>query len=123
MPRSEWSSDSSSDSDGAEKDPFADPPTIGFNISSPEMVSDSEQDASPSQYRKEMASKACRGQFDDEEEVEEDDVEEEEMQEEEEARETVKPHRPKIDDMYLEIRLVKKAFVVIASLDCICGLF
>jgi hypothetical protein len=32
MPRGEWTSDSSGDSDGSEKDPFADPPTSDFVV-------------------------------------------------------------------------------------------
>ena len=56
MQRSEWTSDSSGDSDGSEKDPFADPPTSDSIVPSPETLSDAEEDASPSQYRKEMAS-------------------------------------------------------------------
>jgi hypothetical protein len=52
MPRGEWTSDSSSDSEGSEKDPFADPPTSDFIIPSPETLSDVEEDVSPSQYRK-----------------------------------------------------------------------
>jgi hypothetical protein len=83
-PRCEWTSDSSGDSDG---DPFAHPPTSDFVIPSPETLSDAEEDASPSQYRKEMASKESRGRSDDEEGEEEDDGEKEEMEEEEEARE------------------------------------
>ena len=64
MPRGEWTSDSSCDSDGSEKDPFADPPTSDLIVPSPVTLSDAEEDASPSQYRKEMASKQCRGQPD-----------------------------------------------------------
>jgi hypothetical protein len=55
MPRSEWSTDSFCDSDGSEKDPFADPPTSNFIVPSPVTLSDAEEDASPSLYRKEMA--------------------------------------------------------------------
>ena len=67
MPCGEWTSDgSSSDSDGSEKDPFADPPTSDLIVPSPVTLSDAEEDASPGQYRKEMASKECRGQSDDE---------------------------------------------------------
>ena len=94
MPRSDWSSDSSCDSDGSEKDPFADPPTTKFNVPSPVTLSDAEEDASPSLYRKEMASKECRGQSDDED-GEDNDGEEEGMEEEAAAPEPVKPHRSK----------------------------
>ena len=81
MPRGEWTSDSSCDSDGSYRDPFADPPTSELIVPSPVTLSDAEEDASPSQYRKEMASKQCRGQSDGEEGEEEDDGEEEEMEE------------------------------------------
>ncbi len=109
MPRSEWTSDSSCDSDGSRKDPFAEPLTTDLIIPSQEMLSDADEDASPSQYRKEMASKESCGQSDDEEEEKEDDGEEEEMEEEEEALEPVKPHRPKMDDMYSEfINMARK---------------
>jgi hypothetical protein len=87
MPRSDWTSDSSGESDGSEKDPFADPPTTKFNVPSPVTLSDAEEDASPSQYQKEMLRKQARRQSDDEE-VEEDE-EEEEMEEEEDIREPV----------------------------------
>jgi hypothetical protein len=107
MPRSDWTSDSSSESDGSEKDPFAEPGITEFNVPSPVLLSDAEEDASPSQYRKEMTSKESRGQSDDEEEEEDDD--EEEMEEEEETREPVIPHRPKIDDMYSDfINMTRK---------------
>ncbi len=79
MPRGEWTSDSSIDSDGSVKDPFT-----KFNVPSPVLLSDAEEHASPSQYRKEMARKESCGQSDDEEE--EEDGEEEEMEEEEETR-------------------------------------
>ncbi len=101
MPRSDWSTDSSCDSDGSEKDPFAVPATSEFNVPSPVTLSDAEEDASPSLCRNEMQSKECRGQSDDED-GEEDDGEEEEMEEEAAAPELVKPHRPKIDEMYFE---------------------
>jgi hypothetical protein len=100
MPRGEWTSDSSGDSDGSEKDPFAHPPTSQFVIPSPETLSDAEEDDSPSQYRKEMARKQSRGQSDDEEE-EEDDVEEEELEEEEEDFEPVK--EKSVQSMYTEV--------------------
>ena len=66
MPRSDWTSDSSSESDCSAKDPFADPPTTEVNVPSPVLPSDAEEDTSPSQYRNEMARKASRGQSDDE---------------------------------------------------------
>jgi hypothetical protein len=66
MTRSDWSTDWSCDSDGSEKDSFAVPPTSEFNIPSPVTLSDAEEDASPSFYRKEMQSKECLGQSDDE---------------------------------------------------------
>ncbi len=100
MPRSYWGSDSSCDSDGSGKDPFAEQRTTGFIIPSPEVLSDFEEDATPSQYRKAMSRKESRGHSDDEEGEKEDDDVEEEMEEEEEARELVKPHRPKMDDVY-----------------------
>jgi hypothetical protein len=108
MPRGEWTSDSSShdDSDGSGKDPFADPPTSNFVIPSPETLSDAEEDASPSQYQKEMASKESRVQSDDEEVEEEDDGEEEEMEEEEEAREPVKEKRSAMESMYSEFPML-----------------
>ena len=109
MQRSEWTSDSSCASDGSGKDPFAEPLTTYFIIPSPELLSDLEEDASPSQYRKEMARKESSGQSDDEDGEEEDDGEVGEMEEEEEAREPVKPHRPKMDDMYSEfINMARK---------------
>ena len=78
MPRSDWTSDSSSDADGSEKDPFAIPLNSDIVIPSPVMVSDAEEDASPSQYRKEMASKEYSGQSDYEEGEEQEEEEEEE---------------------------------------------
>ena len=57
MPRMDWTSDSSSDSDGSEKDPFAIPLISELVVPSPVTLSDAEADASPSQYRKEMESK------------------------------------------------------------------
>ena len=69
MPRSDWTSDSSGESDGSEKDPFADPLTTKFNVPSPETLSDAEEDASPSQYEKEMLREQARRQSDDEEEA------------------------------------------------------
>jgi hypothetical protein len=102
MPCSKWSSDSSSGSDGSEKDPLADPPTSDFIVPSPVTLSDAEEDASPSLYRKEMARKECRGQSDDEE-GEDDDGEEEEMEEVDDVPEPVRPHRPEREDMYSEI--------------------
>ena len=64
MPPAEWTSDSSSESDGSEKDPFAIPLNSDLVIPSPVTLSDAEEDASPSQYRKEMASKEYSGQSD-----------------------------------------------------------
>jgi hypothetical protein len=89
MPREEWTSDLSSDSDGSEKDPFAHPPTSKFVIPSPQTLSDAEEDDTPSQYRKEMVRKESRRLSDDEEGEEEDECEEDEIEEEEEAREPV----------------------------------
>ena len=97
MPRGEWTSDSSSDSDGSQKDPFAHPPTSGFVIPSPETLSDAEEDDTPSQYRKEMANKESRRQSDVEEE--DDDGEEEDIEEEEESCEPVK-EKEKMQSMY-----------------------
>jgi hypothetical protein len=102
MPRSKWSTDSSCDSDGSEKDLFADPPTSDLIVPSPVTLSDAEEDASPSQYRKEMASKECRGQSDDEE-GEDDNGEEEKMEEVDAVPEPVRPHRPEMEDMYSDI--------------------
>jgi hypothetical protein len=112
MPRGEWTSDSSSDLDGADNDPFADPPTSGLVIPSPETLSDAEEDASPSQYRKEMASKESCGQSDDEEEEEEEeDGEEEEMDEEEEDPEPVK--EKSVESMYSEFINIARQFTTI----------
>jgi hypothetical protein len=108
MPRGDWTSDgSSSDSDGSEKDPFS-----NFNVPSPVLLSDAEDDASPSQYRKEMASKASRGQSDVEEDEEEDGGEEEEMEEEEETGAPFLALRPKIKigDMYSEFINMTRQF-------------
>ncbi len=102
MPRRDWTSDSSCDSGGSEKDPLADPPISDLIVPSPVPLSDAEEEASPSLYRKEMASKECGGPSD-YEDGDEDDGEEEEREEDAAARsapEPVKPHRPKIDDMY-----------------------
>jgi hypothetical protein len=110
MPRGEWTSDSSSDSDGTVKDPFADPQTSDFIIPSPKTLSDAEDDVSPSQYRKEMASKQSRGQSDDEDGEEEDDGEEEEMDEEEEAREPVKENRSAMESMYSDVINIARSF-------------
>jgi hypothetical protein len=97
MPGDEWTSDSSSDS---EKDPFAHPPTSDFVIPSPVSLSDADEDDSPSQYRKEMASKESRGRPDDEEEEEEED-EEEEVEEEVEDADPVK--EKSVQHMYTEV--------------------
>ena len=108
MPHGEWTSDSSSDAEGSQKDPFSHPPTSDFVIPSPVSLSDAEEDASPSQYQKEMLRQQARRQSDDEEE--EEDGEEEEMEEEEERREPVKQHRPKMDDMYSEFMNMASKF-------------
>jgi hypothetical protein len=71
---------------------------------------DVEEDASPSQYRKEMASKESRGRSDDEEGEEEDDSEEEEMEEEEEAREPVKENRSAMESMYSNVINIARKF-------------
>ena len=110
MPRSDCTSDSSVESDGSEKDPFADPPTTNFNIPSPVSLSDAEEDASPSQYQKEMLRQQARRQSDDEEEEEEDEEEEDMEEEEEEPRERVKSRRPRIDDMYSEFMNIARKF-------------
>jgi hypothetical protein len=109
MPRSRWTSDSASESDGSQKDPFAVPPTTKFNVPSPVTLSDAEEDASPSQYRKEMVRKQARRQSDDEDE-EEEDGEEEEMEEQEEEEILVKRNRPKMDDMYSEFMNMARKF-------------
>ncbi len=81
---------------------------INFNVPSPVTLSDAEENASPSLYRKEMASKKCRDQSDDED-GEDDDGEEEGMDEEAAAPEPVKPHRSKIEGMYSEfINMARK---------------
>ena len=101
VPCGEWTSDSSSDSDGSEKDPFAHPPTSDFVIPSPLSLSDADEDDSPSQYRKEMASKESRGRPDDEEEEEEEEDEEEEVEEDEEDADPVK--EKSVQHMYTEV--------------------
>jgi hypothetical protein len=100
MPGGEWTSDSSCDSDGAEKDPFAHPPTSDFVIPSPETLSDAEEDDSPSQYRKEMVLKESHARHDDEEE-EDEDCEEEEAEEEEEDAHPVKENS--VERMYTDV--------------------
>jgi hypothetical protein len=98
MPSSKWNTDSACDSDALELDPFADPPTSDLIVPSPVTqltLSDAEDDASPSQYRKEMEKKECRGQSDDED-GEEENGEEEEYQEEAAASEQVKTNRPEL---------------------------
>jgi hypothetical protein len=100
MPYDEWTTDSSSDSEGAEKDPFADPPKSEFVIPSPVSLSDAEDDVSPSQYRKEMVLKESRGRPDEEEE-EEDDCEEEEEDEEEEDAHPMK--EKSVERMYTDV--------------------
>ena len=110
MSRSDCTSDSSGESDGSEKDPFADPPTTKFNVPSPLTLSDAEEDASPSQYQKEMLRQQARRQSDDEEEEEEDEEEEDMEEEEEEPRERVKSRRPRIDDMYSEFMNIARKF-------------
>ena len=109
MPRSDWTSDSSGESDGSEKDPFADQPTTKFNVPSPVLLSDAEDDASLSQYQKEMLRQQARRQSDDEEEEEEDDFEEEEMEKEKEEI-PAKRNRPKMDDMYSEFMNMARKF-------------
>jgi hypothetical protein len=72
-------------------------------------LSDAEDVASPSQYRKEMARKECRGQSDDED-GEDEDGEEEEYEEEAAAPEPVKTNRPEMEDMYTDIINMARKF-------------
>ena len=99
MPRADWTSDSSSDSDGSEKDPFAIPLNSDLIVPSPVTLSDAEEDASPSQYRKEMASKEYSGQSDYEEG---DELEEEEEEEEIAAPKPSRGMPPAMDEVYTE---------------------
>ena len=93
MPAHEYDSSSSSDGDGSEKDPFADPPTDGLIVPSPLSLSASDDDASPSQYQKErMAAMHSRHKSDND--GTEDDGEADQFQEESE-QESEHEHRPK----------------------------
>ena len=93
MPAHEYDSSSSSDGDGSEKDPFADPPTDGLIVPSPLSLSASDDDASPSQYRKaQMASMHSRHKSDND--GTEDDGEADQFEEESE-QESEQEHRPK----------------------------
>ena len=82
MPRADWTTDSSCDSDGSEKDPFAIPLNSDLIVPSPVTLSDAEEDASPSQYRKEMESKQYITSDYEEGEEQEEEEEEEEIEQE-----------------------------------------
>ena len=107
MPHGEWTSDSSSDAEGSQKDPFSRQPTTDFVIPSPVLLSDAEDDASPSLYQKEMMREQSRRQSDDEEEEEED-------EEEEEQEEDPDPVKGKsVASMYSEVINIARQFTTI----------
>ena len=110
MPRGEWTSDSSSDSEGSQKDPFSHPPTTDLVIPSPVSLSDAEDDVSPSLYRKEKMREQSRRQSDDEEEEEE---EEEDEEEEEEVEESVPVKGKSVESMYSEVINIARQFTTI----------
>jgi hypothetical protein len=108
MPHAEWTSDSSSESDGSQKDPFSHPPTSDFVIPSPVSLSDAEDDASPSQYRKEMMREQSRGHSHDEEEEQED-----EEEEEEEVEDPVLVKEKSVASMYSDVINIARQFTTI----------
>ena len=111
MPPAEWTSDSSSDSDGSEKDPFAIPLNSELVVPSPVTLSDSEEDASPSQYRKEMESKQyITSDYEEGEEQEEEEEEEEEIEQETAAPKPARGKRPAMDEMYTEFLNMARKF-------------
>ena len=110
MPPAEWTSDSSSESDGSEKDPFAIPLNSDLVIPSPVTLSDAEEDASPSQYRKEMESKQyITSDYEEGEELEEEE-EEEDFEQETAAPKSARGMPPAMEEVYSEFLNMARKF-------------